>query len=142
MKATTTLGNLIEQVETMSAGNFDETVSLNEIEFGSLNEMWIGGVGVEVLPQAQRLLANRLRTPFSYLDRCPAELQAENLNYWLEQERKERETFLPAGSTDNTRSAPYSPTATPPSTTGRSWRRCRSLDSGPSRKSNTCSMTA
>jgi hypothetical protein len=94
MKATTTLGNLIEQVETMSAGNFDETVSLNEIEFGSLNEMWIGGVGVEVLPQAQRLLANRLRTPFSYLDRCPDELQAENLNYWLEQERKERESFF------------------------------------------------
>jgi hypothetical protein len=94
MKATTTLGNLIDQVETMSRGNFDETVSLNEIEFGSLNEMWIGGVGVEVLPQAQRLLANRLRTPFSYLDRCPPELQAENLNYWLEQERKERNTFF------------------------------------------------
>ena len=86
--------NLIEQVETMSSGNFDETVSLSEIEFGSLNEMWIGGVGVEVLPQAQRLLANRLRTPFSYLDRCPPELQAQNLNYWLEQERKERESFF------------------------------------------------
>ena len=94
MRATTTLGNLIEQVETMSAGNFDETVSLNDIEFESLNEMWIGGVGVEVLPQAQRLLANRLHTPFSYLDRCPAELQAENLNYWLEEERKIRETFF------------------------------------------------
>jgi hypothetical protein len=94
MKATTTLGNLIEQVEAMSAGNFDETVSLNEIEFGSLNEMWIGGVGVEVLPQAQRLLANRLGVPFSYLDRCPTELQSENLNYWLEQERKERESFF------------------------------------------------
>jgi hypothetical protein len=94
MKATTTLGNLIEQVETMSAGNFDEAVSLNEIEFGSLNEMWIGGVGVEVLPQAQRLLSNRLGVPFSYLDRCPAELQAQNLNYWLEQERKERESFF------------------------------------------------
>jgi hypothetical protein len=94
MKATTTLGNLIEQVETMSAGNFDETVSLNEMEFSSLNEMWIGGVGVEVLPQAQRLLANRLRTPLSYLERCPAKLQAENLNYWLQQERKVRETYF------------------------------------------------
>jgi hypothetical protein len=94
MKATTTLGNLIEQVETMSAGNFDETVSLSEIEFGSLNEMWVSNVSVEVLPQAQRLLANRLHTPFSYLERCPAELQAENLNYWLEQERKERESFF------------------------------------------------
>jgi len=94
MKATTTLGNLIEQVETMSAGNFDETVSLSEVEFSSLNEMWIGGVGVEVLPQAQRLLTNRLGVPFSYLDRCPTELQSENLNYWLEQERKERESFF------------------------------------------------
>ena len=65
MKATTTLGNLIEQVETMSAGNFDETVSLSEIEFDNLHEMFIVGVGVEILPQAQRLLANRLRVPFS-----------------------------------------------------------------------------
>jgi hypothetical protein len=81
-------------VETMSAGNFDETVSLNEMEFASLNEMWIGGVGVEVLPQAQRLLANRLRVPFNYLERCPTDLQAENLNHWLEQERKERNTFF------------------------------------------------
>jgi hypothetical protein len=94
MRATTTLGNLIEQVETMSAGNFDETVSLNDIEFGSLSEMWIGGVGVEVLPQAQRLLSNRLRVPFTYLDRCPADLQAENLNHWLNEERKQRETFF------------------------------------------------
>jgi hypothetical protein len=94
MKATTTLGDLIDQVETMSDGNFDETVSLNEIEFGSLNEMWIGGVGVEVLPQAQRLLANRLRVPFTYLDRCPADLQAENLNHWLKEEQKVRETFF------------------------------------------------
>jgi hypothetical protein len=94
MKATTTLGNLIEQVETMSAGNFDETVSLNDIEFRSLNEMWVAGIGVEVQPQAQRLLANRLRVPINYLERCPADLQAENLNHWLNQERKVRETFF------------------------------------------------
>ena len=94
MKATTTLGNLIEQVETMSDGNFDETVSLSDMEFESLNEMWIGGVGVEVLPQAQRLLSSRLRVPFSYLERCPADLQAENLNHWLKEERKQRETFF------------------------------------------------
>ena len=94
MRATTTFGKMIEKVETMSAGNFDETVPLSEIEFESLNEMWIAGVGVEVLPQAQRLLANGLRVPFSYLDRCPAELQSENLNYWLEREKKERDTFF------------------------------------------------
>jgi hypothetical protein len=60
MRETTTLGNLIEQVDAMSAGNFDETVPLSDIEFESLHEMFIVGVGVEILPQAQRLLANRL----------------------------------------------------------------------------------
>ena len=65
MRATTTLGNLIEQVETMSAGNFDETVSLNDMEFESLNEMWVENVSVEVLPQAQKLISQRLGVPFS-----------------------------------------------------------------------------
>jgi hypothetical protein len=94
MKETTTLGNLIENVETMSAGNFDETVSLNDIEFENLTEMWIAGVSVEILPQGQKLLANRLGVPFSYLNRCSPELQRTNLQYWLEQERKVRETFF------------------------------------------------
>ena len=94
MRATTTLGNLIEHVETLSAGNFDETVSLTDIEFENLRELWVDGVCVEVLPQAQRLLANRLRVPFTYLERCPAGLQAENLNHWLKEERKVRETFF------------------------------------------------
>jgi len=94
MRATAKLENVIEQVETMSAGNFDETVSLNEIEFESLNEMWVKNVSVEVLLQAQKLLANRLGVPFSYLNRCSPELQRINLQYWLEQERKQRETFF------------------------------------------------
>ena len=84
MRATTTLGNLIEQVETMSAGNFDETVSLNDMEFESLNEMWVENVSVEVLPQAQKLISHRLGVPFSYLNRCSPELQRTNLQYWLE----------------------------------------------------------
>jgi hypothetical protein len=32
--------------------------------------------------------------PFTDLERCPAELQARNLNYWLEHERKARKTFF------------------------------------------------
>jgi hypothetical protein len=94
MRATTTLGNLIEHVESMSAGNFDETVSLSEIEFENLTEMWIAGVSVEILPQGQKLLANKLGVPFSYLNRCSPELQRTNLQYWLEQERKVRENFF------------------------------------------------
>jgi hypothetical protein len=49
---------------------------------------------VEVLPSAQRLFANRLRIPHSYLVRCPAELQAENLNHWIREEQEHRETMF------------------------------------------------
>jgi hypothetical protein len=56
------------------------------MEFDSLTRMWVSGKRVDVLPSAQRLLANRLRVPFSYLNRCPADLQAQNLNFWIEQE--------------------------------------------------------
>ena len=41
------------------------TGRMSEKEFESLNEMWSAGVGVEVLPHAQRLLADRLGVPFS-----------------------------------------------------------------------------
>ena len=94
MRATTTLENLIDQVENMSRGNFDETIYLKKMEFASLDEMWIENVSVDVLPHAQSLLSNRLRVPFTYLKRCPSELQAANLNHWLEQERKKRDTFF------------------------------------------------
>jgi hypothetical protein len=56
--------------------------------------MWVKGVSIEILPQGQKLLANRLGVPFSYLNRCSPELQRTNLQYWLEQERKQRETFF------------------------------------------------
>jgi hypothetical protein len=64
------------------------------MEFDSLTQMWVSGKQIEVAPTAQRLLSNRLRVPYSYLSRCPAELQARNLNYWIEQERQRRETFF------------------------------------------------
>ena len=86
--------NVIDKVNVMSANCFDETLPVMEMEFDSLNRMWIAGKDVEVLPSAQRLFANRLRVPYSYLSRCPSDLQAQNLNYWIEQEREKRETLF------------------------------------------------
>jgi hypothetical protein len=81
-----------------SINHYDEIIPLQEMEFDSLTQMWVAGKQVEVAPTAQRLLSNRLRVPYSYLSRCPAELQARNLNYWIEQERQHgRPSF--AGST-------------------------------------------
>jgi len=96
MKVKATLEHVISKVQEMSADYYDETIPVKDMEFESLDRMnmWVAGKQVEILPSAQRLLANRLRIPHSYLCRCPEELQAQNLNYWLEQQRKERETFF------------------------------------------------
>lgn len=94
MIQTETLENVIGQVHRISANHYDEIVPVQEMEFDSLNKMWVAGKQVEVAPSAQRLLSNRLRVPFSYLSRCPGNLQAENLNYWIEQERQHRDTFF------------------------------------------------
>ncbi|MCK6501192.1 MAG: DUF945 domain-containing protein, partial [Nitrospira sp.] len=37
-------------------------------------------------PLALSQLANRLSVPYGYIERCPAELAAENLNHWLRKE--------------------------------------------------------
>jgi len=94
MRETTTLENAIGRVHEISQNNYDEIVPVRDLTFESLERMDIAGRLYGVLPSAQRLLANRLRVPFSYLNRCPIELQAENLNYWIEQERKSRETLF------------------------------------------------
>lgn len=94
MKTTATLETIIDRVHEVSANHYDEVIPVQDMEFDSLNQVWISGRRADILPSAQTLLANRLRVPLSYLSRCPAELQARNLNYWIEQEQKNRDTFF------------------------------------------------
>jgi len=94
MSTTTTLENVIEQVHQQSVNHYDEVVPVQEMEFDSIERMWLSGKQVAVMPSAQRLLANRLRVPHSYLARCPANLQADNLNYWIDREAAKRDTFF------------------------------------------------
>ena len=94
MTNTTTLENVINTVRQDSINHFDEVMPVHEMEFDSLKQMWISGKQVDVAPTAQRLLSNRLRVPYSYLSRCPENLQAQNLNFWIEQERRRRDTFF------------------------------------------------
>jgi hypothetical protein len=94
MTRTATLENVITTVHQQSQHYFDEVIPVQDMEFDSLTQMWVSGRRVEILPSAQKLISNRLRVPHSYLSRCPAELQARNLNYWIEQERSQRDTFF------------------------------------------------
>ena len=90
----TTLESVINKVHENSINHFDEIMPVHEMSFDNLEQMWISGKQIDVAPSAQRLLSNRLRVPYSYLARCPKDLQAENLNYWIEQESQHRDTFF------------------------------------------------
>ena len=94
MIITTTLENVITEVHQESINHFDEVMPVHEMSFDSLNKMWISGKQVDVATSAQRLLSNRLRVPYSYLSRCPEDLQQQNLNFWIEQEAQHRDTFF------------------------------------------------
>lgn len=89
-----TFGRVMEMVYEMSTLNRDEVVPVRDMAFEGLDRIRISEEEVEVLPTAQRLLANRLRVPYSYLVRCPRDLQAENLNYWMGEEAKKRDTLF------------------------------------------------
>jgi len=94
MRTTDTFENVIGKVHQMSQDYFDEVIPIRDMEFDSFDNLTIGYKEFEVLPSAQRLIANRLRIPQSYLSRCPMYLQADNLNYWLERELKNRDTLF------------------------------------------------
>jgi hypothetical protein len=94
MTNTSTLEKVINKVHAHSMNHYDEVIPVQDMEFESLSQMRVSGKSIEVLPSAQRLLANRLRVPYTYLERCPTELQASNLNFWIEQEARQRETFF------------------------------------------------
>ena len=88
-----TLGDVMDQVVAMSANHHDQLVPVDQISFESLDTVRIGERCFGMRPLAQRAIANRLNVPYPYLSRCPAELQAEQLEYWLAHESN-RELFF------------------------------------------------
>ncbi len=94
MRGKDTFEDVVQKVHEMAQNYYDETIAVKDMEFESINSMLIGNSRFTVLPSAQRLLANRLRVPYSYITRCPRELQANNLNYWIKQEARKRDTFF------------------------------------------------
>jgi hypothetical protein len=103
MRNIDTFESVIKRVTELSVHHFDETIPVTDMLFDSIKRMWISGKEIEVLPSAQRLFANRLRIPHSYLVRCTAELQARNLNAWMEKEVERRETLFCRFSGDKLR---------------------------------------
>ena len=87
MKGMTTFGQVTNKVEELSRHCTDRLISTPDITFENLKTVRLAGEAHHLRPRAQSLMATRLGIPMQYLQRCPAEVQAFNLNHWIMQER-------------------------------------------------------
>ena len=87
MQQETTLEKIYDRVDAMSANCIDHNVNVDEISFDSLDLLRIAGESHHVRPVAQRAISNRLGIPYNYLKKCPEDIQAGNLNYWIDHEK-------------------------------------------------------
>jgi hypothetical protein len=93
MSGLMTLGEVNARVQNLSKYCYDKTVKVKDIVFQDLKEVRLAGIPYPLKPLAQKSICWRLSIPFEYLKRCPAEIQAENLNYWITKEKNERLFF-------------------------------------------------
>jgi hypothetical protein len=98
MKAMTTLGKVWNRVDELSRNCKDRLVATPELSFDNLRMVRIAGEPHALRPTAQSLIANRLGIPMQYLSKCPAEVQAYNLNFWISRERNPELFFRFDGS--------------------------------------------
>jgi hypothetical protein len=86
----TTLGEVSDRVDSMNKDCHDALVDVPAISFESLNTMKIGDERHTLRTVAQRSIAWRLGIPYNYLAKCPQELQAEQMNFWVRHEKREQ----------------------------------------------------
>ena len=88
-----TLGSLYEKALNMAKNYRDELVPAGEVCFIDLAVANIGGSLYEMRTAAQQSICHRLNIPYSFLKRCPPEIQSSNLNYFLRLDES-REFFI------------------------------------------------
>ncbi|SHJ72941.1 protein of unknown function [Desulfatibacillum alkenivorans DSM 16219] len=89
MQTMTTMENAWNRVSELSQNCFDDLVPVKDIRFEGIDNMFIGEERHPVRTTAQRQIATRLGVPYSYLSKCDADLQTENLGYWLAREKND-----------------------------------------------------
>jgi hypothetical protein len=90
MSKLTTLEDVLNRIDAMSAEQVDHFVDVADLEFENLKTVKIGGHDHPLRPIASRSIAWRLGIPFNYLAKCPPEIQALNMNHWLQHEKNEQ----------------------------------------------------
>ena len=92
-KNMTTLGLVFDRVDAMSQHCSDKLINVKDISFDKLDSVNIANESHNLRPVAQRSIAWRLGIPFNYLRKCPPDIQALNMNYWIEKEKNEELFF-------------------------------------------------
>jgi len=72
-----------KRVSHLALGGWDKTVPASQLEFLDFDSLVVEDAAYRMLPSAKRLISKRFRVPSGYLERCPGDLQARNLNDWL-----------------------------------------------------------
>ena len=90
MNFMTTLAEVSNRVDVLNQNCFDRLIDVPEISFASLDRMRIGDDEHTLRTMAQKSIAWRLGIPFNYLAKCPPELQAEQMNFWIKSEKREQ----------------------------------------------------
>ena len=92
-KNMTTLGKVSERVNALSEHCQDKLIRVPDISFDSLETVRIANELHLLRPLAQQSAACRLQIPINYLRRCPSEVQAYNMNFWMKKEKNEELFF-------------------------------------------------
>jgi hypothetical protein len=87
-------GQVRESVAKQAEKFHDEVVALADVSFESLADVRIGNESFRMRTMAGQGMAARLRVPYQYLSRCDADLQAHNLNYWVEKQKAKSSELL------------------------------------------------
>ena len=90
MQHLTTLEDVSAQVHAMTERCTNQIIDVPDIVFDSLGVIRFAGQPHRLQTVAQRAIAARLNVPFQYLQRCPTEMQALNLNHWIRRERRDK----------------------------------------------------
>jgi hypothetical protein len=88
-KTLTTLERVFQRVDAMSQGCTDRLIPVKDLSFDNLGVVLIAGAPHVLKPIAQRSICYRMGIPHYYLEKCPPDLQRENMNYWIEKEKNE-----------------------------------------------------
>jgi hypothetical protein len=99
MKSISTLEKVSEKVDQFSRYCTDTMIPVQDISFDHLETVRIAGEEHSLRPIAQQSIAWRLGIPIQYLRKCPPEVQAYNMNHWIEHE-KNPELFFRFDSRD------------------------------------------